>query len=66
MNRFLQIHRGTQAISTASKHGKKPKLKIPHSTQLTDNTLTFGSKPHNHPADGAAPKQLEILSSLKK
>ncbi|KAL5254548.1 hypothetical protein ACHWQZ_G014108 [Mnemiopsis leidyi] len=36
--------------------------------RLTDNTLTFGSKPLNHSADGAraAPKQLEILSSLKR
>ena len=37
--------------------------------QLTDSalSLTFGStsKPRNHPSDGAASKQLVVLSSLK-
>ncbi|KAL5254200.1 hypothetical protein ACHWQZ_G013838 [Mnemiopsis leidyi] len=33
---------------------------------LTDNSLTLGSKPHNHPADNAAPFKREVLSTLKR
>ncbi|KAL5248192.1 hypothetical protein ACHWQZ_G017386 [Mnemiopsis leidyi] len=33
---------------------------------LTDNSLTLGSKPHNHPADNAAPLKREVLSTLKR
>ncbi|KAL5251904.1 hypothetical protein ACHWQZ_G014888 [Mnemiopsis leidyi] len=32
---------------------------------LTDDFLTLGSKPHNHPADNAAPLKREVLSILK-
>ncbi|KAL5250150.1 hypothetical protein ACHWQZ_G016022 [Mnemiopsis leidyi] len=33
---------------------------------LTDNSLTLGSKPDNHPTDNAAPLKREVLSTLKK
>ncbi|KAL5254777.1 hypothetical protein ACHWQZ_G014275 [Mnemiopsis leidyi] len=33
---------------------------------LTDNSLTLGSKPHNHLADNTAPLKREVLSTLKR
>ena len=33
---------------------------------LTDNSLTLGSKQHNHPADNSAPIKHEVLSTLKR
>ena len=32
---------------------------------LSNNPLSLGSKPHNHPADNAAPQKREVFSSLK-
>ena len=33
---------------------------------LSDNSLSLGSKPHNHPTDNAAPQKREVLSSRKR
>ena len=33
---------------------------------LTDNSLTLGTQPHNHSADGSAPARQEVLTSLKR
>ena len=45
-----------------------PPTKCPCHAYLTlsDNSLFLGSKPHNHPADNAAPQKREVLSSLKR
>ncbi|KAL5266653.1 hypothetical protein ACHWQZ_G003880 [Mnemiopsis leidyi] len=45
-----------------------PPTKCPCHAYLTlpDNSLTLGSKPHNHPADNAAPPKREVLSTLKR
>ena len=45
-----------------------PPTKCPCHAYLTlsDNSLSLGSKPHNHPADNAAPQKREVLSSLKR
>ena len=47
---------------------RTPPTKCPCHAYLTlmDNSLTLGSKPHNHPADNAAPQRLEVLSALKR
>ena len=33
---------------------------------LSDNSLSLGSKPHNHPADNAAPQKREVLSAIRE
>ena len=33
---------------------------------LSDHTLTLGTQPHNHSADGSAPARQEVLTSLKR
>ena len=36
---------------------------LPH---LSDNSLSLGSKPHNHSADNAAPQKREVLSAIRE
>ena len=48
------------------KHNPPTKCPCHAYLTLTDNSLTLGSKPHNHPADHAAPQRREDLSTLKR
>ena len=48
------------------KHNPPTKCPCHAYLNLTDNSLILGSKPHNHPADTAAPQRREVLSTLKR
>jgi hypothetical protein len=48
------------------KHNPPTKCPCHAYLTLTDNSLTLGSKPHNHPADHAASQRREVLSTLKR
>ena len=48
------------------KHNPPTKCPCHAYLTVTDNSLTLGSKPHNHPADNAAPLKREVLSTLKR
>ena len=47
---------------------RTPPIKCPCHAYLTlsDNSLSLGSKAHNHPADIAVPQKREVLSNLKR
>ena len=47
---------------------RTPPTKCPCYAYLTlrDNSLSLGSKAHNHPADIAVPQKREVLSNLKR
>ena len=55
-------------LSSAWRCQKNKSLKCPGKCYLalTDNTLSLGSKPHNHDSDLAAPQRLELLTTLKR
>ena len=56
-------------LSSAWRCQKNKSLKCPHAKcylALTDNTLSLGSKPHNHDSDLATPQRLELLTTLKR
>ena len=49
-----------------SKYNPPTKCKCHCYLSLSDHTLTLGSQPHNHSADGSAPARQEVLTSLKR
>ena len=55
-------------LSSAWRCQKNKSLKCPGKCYLalTDNTLSLGSKPHNHDSDLATPQRLELLTTLKR
>ena len=55
-------------LSSAWRCQKNKSLKCPAMCYLalTDNTLSLGSKPHNHDSDLATPQRLELLTTLKR
>ena len=55
-------------LSSAWRCQKNKSLKCPAKCYLalTDNTLSLGSKPHNHDSDLATPQRLELLTTLKR
>ena len=55
-------------LSSAWRCQKSKSLKCPAKCYLalTDNTLSLGSKPHNHDSDLATSQRLELLTTLKR
>ena len=55
-------------LSSAWRCQKNKSLKCPAMCYLalTDNTLSLGSKPHNHDSDLATSQRLELLTTLKR
>ena len=49
-----------------SKYNPPTKCKCHCYLSLSDHTLTLGTQPHNHSADGSAPARQEVLTSLKR
>ena len=49
-----------------SKYSPPTKCKCHCYLALSDHSLTLGTPPHNHDADGTAPKLREVLTSLKR
>ena len=60
--------RDTALTSTwrCAKYNPPTKCKCHIYLTLADNSLTLGTQPHNHSADGSAPARQEVLTSLKR
>ncbi|KAL5253509.1 hypothetical protein ACHWQZ_G013340 [Mnemiopsis leidyi] len=49
-----------------AKYNPPTKCKCHIYLALADNSLTLGTQPHNHSADGSVPARQEVLLSLKR